>query len=226
LQKNILILTNLQHLFLKSKIFIIVVIALFFSACGSFEQSSCDTTIDKKYFQICYDYSLKAAKEVKFILNKDDVDRLNIEQRYDFYIEPTIPREYGVSSEDYIGSGYDRGHLASDASFDFSKESLYATYSMANIVAQEPSLNRGLWLELEKLERKKAKEYNKLEVDIKIYYDSNPLRLGVDEVAVPSSFFKSLRSLDSSFHRCYMFENIPYRDDEVLEDFEVDCKEL
>ena len=37
--------------------------------------------------------------------------------------------------------GYDVGHLANDASFDYNKETLYDTYSTANVIPQLPEIN-------------------------------------------------------------------------------------
>jgi len=195
------------------------------SACQAPQEEStygCDTTIDKTYFSICYNYNLKSALEVTYTLDGSKVYANNIEQRENFYIEPTIPREYAASYDDYRGSGYDRGHLASDASFDYSKEALYATYSLANIAAQEPQLNRGVWLEAEKLEREMAYEDGEAFVTIELHFSDNPQRIGEGEIAVATLFEKII--VTPKQKRCFLFDNLPYESDETLEDFEIECE--
>lgn len=99
-------------------------------------QGDCDQIIDKTFITICYDYNLKAPKAVSYTLQGDLVNEENIEKRPYFKVEKTIAKEYRASYSDYTHSGYDRGHLAPDASFDWSQESLDAVYTLANIIPQ------------------------------------------------------------------------------------------
>jgi endonuclease G len=188
---------------------------------------SCDTIIDKGYYEICYDYKYKGALFVSYSLDGEKVYENNIEQRDDFYIEPSLPREYASSSDDYIGSGYDRGHLASDASFDYSEDALYSVYSMANIVPQDPDLNRYLWIDTEYYERQKAAEFGSVDVVIGVVYPENPMQIGVDFISVPSAFYKSISNTQYNFQECYFYENIPStEEDGSLEEHSVDCNSL
>ena len=82
-------------------------------------EKSCSQIIDKEFLTICYDHKLKVAKGVAYTLYGDLVNELNIKKRPSFYVERAIEAEYRTSSSDYTGTGYDRGHLAPDASFDF-----------------------------------------------------------------------------------------------------------
>jgi len=77
---------------------------------------------------------MKGAKYVAYTLYGDKVNSVNIKKRMGFYTEKNIPAKYRSKNKDYTHSGYDRGHLANDASFDYSKKSLRKTYSMANII--------------------------------------------------------------------------------------------
>ena len=58
-----------------------------------------------------------------------------------------------VSSDDYTNTGYDRGHLAPN--FILGKvgglPAQEATFVMTNVIPQDPTLNRGLWKDLEML---------------------------------------------------------------------------
>ena len=115
-------------------------------------KNNCDQIIGKQVFTICYDYERKAAKYVAYTLDGSLVNKTNIEKRASFYTEKNLAKIYRSHSKDYEYSGYDRGHLASDASFDYDKKVVRKTYSMANIVPMTPSVNRKSWFKAEKLE--------------------------------------------------------------------------
>jgi len=67
---------------------------------------------------------------------------------FDFTADPRIPESDNAA--DYSRSGYDRGHLAPAADFNWNTNALRETYHFSNIVPQLPSVNRGLWAEIEK----------------------------------------------------------------------------
>ena len=67
-----------------------------------------------------------------------------------------MKKRYRSHSRDYTHSGYDRGHLANDASFDYDMKIVRKTYTMANIIPQAPMVNRKTWIKAEKLERSVA----------------------------------------------------------------------
>ena len=189
-----------------------------------FPSGVCDQIIDKHYYEVCYSYGKKGALFVGYTLQKDLVDAQNIEERLFFYEELEIPSAYRSESDDYTGSGYDRGHMASDASFDYNETALYSVYSMANIVPQNPDVNRYSWIDTEYLERDKAVEYGSVDVLIAVVYGDNPQRIGANEIAVPSGFYKKLSNEKVDYEACYFYENIPYDVElDTLEEHQVDC---
>jgi len=214
------------------KILTPIILITLFSGCSDEQIDSanitqCDIIIDKNYYEICYDYKLKGALFVSYQLDGSLVDNPNITQRESFYSEDEIPKEYQSSYYDYIGSGYDRGHLASDASFDYSEDSLYSVYSMANIIPQDPDVNRYSWIDTENLEREKAHQYNYVDVVIGVVYSDNPQQIGEDFISVPSGFYKKISSLDGDYEECFYYENIPYDIyDDSLENHKVECDSL
>lgn len=54
---------------------------------------------------------------------------------------------------DYVDSGYDRGHLAPAADMNVSKISMKESFFMSNMSPQLPGFNRGVWKRLESLVR-------------------------------------------------------------------------
>jgi len=64
---------------------------------------NCDQILDKGYYQICYDYSMKGAKYVGYNLDGSKVNSGNIKKRPRFYPDKAIPRQYRTTSKDYPG---------------------------------------------------------------------------------------------------------------------------
>lgn len=191
-------------------------------------QNDCDQIIEKNYLNICYDYNLKAPKAVSYTLRGDEVNELNIEDRPSFKIERTIAREYRASYSDYTNSGYDRGHLAPDAAFDWSDESLEEAYSLANIIPQARKVNRYTWTKAERYARFVAVQRSIINVINVVKYSDAPLRIGSHGIAVPSGYYKVLYSDDQNFTKCLYYSNdnnITTQDDR-LTNHQVDCSEL
>jgi endonuclease G, mitochondrial len=61
---------------------------------------------------------------------------------------------YQVKPTDYVGSGFDRGHLCPSDDRDASFDDNEATFLMTNMVPQAPGNNRGPWKDLEEYTRK------------------------------------------------------------------------
>ena len=101
-----------------------------------FNKENCDQIIDKQVFTICYDYKVKGATYVAYTLDGSLVNAVNIKKRSKFYTEKNLPNQYRSHNKDYTHSGYDRGHLANDASFDYDEKVVRKTYTMANIIPQ------------------------------------------------------------------------------------------
>ncbi|RMG33103.1 MAG: DNA/RNA non-specific endonuclease, partial [Methanobacteriota archaeon] len=98
----------------------------------------CDQILDKTYFKVCYDYRMKGARVVSYTLDGNLVNKLNLKKRPRFYPDRHIPERYRSYPSDYTRNPLhmDRGHMASDASFDWSYKSQKSTYVMSNIVPQ------------------------------------------------------------------------------------------
>jgi endonuclease G, mitochondrial len=68
----------------------------------------------------------------------------------DFRADTTLPSGcYRVSSSDYTGSGFDRGHMAPSADRTNTVTNNSATFLMTNMIPQAPDNNQGVWANLE-----------------------------------------------------------------------------
>ena len=170
------------------------------------EFKGCDKVIDKQIYKVCYSYKYKGALFVSYTLNGALVNVANIKKRPSFYSEKNIPAQYRSESKDYIKSGFDRGHLLSDASVDYDKKILKKVYSMINIIPQYPSINRHTWIKTEKLERQLAIKLGTIKVLIGVIYGDNPQRIGKNNIAVPIAFYKKLYN-DAGYSKCFYYKN-------------------
>ena len=170
-------------------------------------KQNCNQIIAKQVYTICYDYKAKGAKYVSYTLDGDKVNAVNIKKRSSFYTEKNLPKKYRSNTRDYTHSGYDRGHLANDASFDYNKKVVRKTYSMANIIPQAPQINRKTWIKAEKLERKVAVGLGMANVINGVIYSNNPKRIGKDKIAVPDGFWKMISNDDKKYKKCFYYKN-------------------
>jgi endonuclease G len=153
-----------------------------------------------------------------------NVNQENITKRPSFFIEKDLPKDYQVSSDDYIRSGYDRGHLAPDASFDYNNEDLKIIYTMANIIPQDPNVNREFWSKAEKYEREMAVSLGEVKVINLVLFDSKPLYIK-DKIAISKGFIKGIFNSNQGFERCFYYDNFVLfsADKDTLDQHEIAC---
>lgn len=104
-------------------------------------------------------YSAQVSNKAEIVKGYD----IGRSERDAFHEEERIPRQYRTTLDDFkrlnrmTGNiAYDRGHLTASADMP-TKPSEYQSFSLANIVPQNPSMNRGPWAEVEKSTRKYIK---------------------------------------------------------------------
>lgn len=179
----------------------------------------CDKNLDNSFFKTCYDYKHKGAIASYTKLIGENVDKGNIKEREHFYDDVNIPEEYRTKDSDYTNRGFDRGHVNGDASFDWSEESLHATYALSNIVPQYPKTNRISYLNVEKEERAQAKALGYVEVQVQIEYNSG---VKMKDTDVPSAFNILIYNNEKNFKECFHVKNDNIAYD--LSQTKVDCK--
>ncbi len=191
-------------------------------------EDNCNQILDKEFFQVCYDHNLKTAKAVSYTLYGDLVNETNIEKRPSFKIDREVEKQYRASTKDYTKSGYDRGHLAPDASFDWSQESLDATFKLSNIIPQARKVNRTTWRKAEHHARFIATVLGEVNIINLITYPKNPTRIGKNQIAVPEGFYKVLYNNDQNYTTCLYYKNdnnINTKEDK-LRQHEVECSTI
>lgn len=216
---------------MKSILLLLTILTFDLSAtdfAGYINHKNCDKIIDKQVFTICYDYRMKGAKYVAYTLSGSKVNAVNIKKRSSFYTEKNLKKQYRSQTKDYTHTGYDRGHLANDASFDYNKNVLRKTYTMANIIPQAPVVNRKTWIKAEKLERKVAVSLGTVNIINGVIYSSSPKRIGENRVAVPDAFWKMIYNDSKNYKKCFYYKNDLKAEvkGDKLKDHLVDCSTM
>lgn len=101
-----------------------------------------------------------------------------------------------ATHQDYVQSGYDRGHMCPAGDNKWSKTAISQTFKLSNICPQNHNLNTGDWNDLEQACRLWAKTYGEVYIVCgPIYYDGVKKRLK-NKVGVPDAFFKCVVRLN------------------------------
>ncbi|XP_004708737.1 nuclease EXOG, mitochondrial [Echinops telfairi] len=127
---------------------------------------------------------------------KGDADRKHCK----FKPDPNIPPVFSALNEDYLGSGWSRGHMAPAGNNKFSTKAMAETFYLSNIVPQNFDNNAGYWNRIEMYCRELTERFED------VWVVSGPLTLpqtgsdgkktvsyqviGQDNVAVPSHLYK------------------------------------
>ncbi len=102
----------------------------------------------KPQYAMSYSRARSSANWVSWHLStawQGDVDRGD-----NFRPDDSLPAGwYKVQSQEYSGSGFDRGHLCPSGDRDKTIADNDATFLMTNIIPQAPNNNRGAWADLE-----------------------------------------------------------------------------
>ena len=110
-----------------------------------------------------------------------------------FTDDPAIVGE--ATTEDYVKSGYDRGHMAPAADMKWSEGAMHESFYMTNICPQIHGLNAGDWKDLEEHVRTMATKHDHIYVCCGPIVSSTQYTIGRysdARVVIPDAFFKVL----------------------------------
>ena len=108
----------------------------------------------------------------------------------EFYADPGLPPHERAGLSDYARSGFDRGHMAPSGDMP-DPSAQQESFSLANIVPQDPALNRGLWERIESVVRDLAVQRGELYVVTGPVFQGSRLAT-VGDVVVPTHVFKAV----------------------------------
>jgi len=130
-----------------------------------------------------------------------------LDRRDSFHAEPQLPSGERAVLADYTRSGYDRGHMAPNGDMP-TREAQAQSFSLANIAPQSPTLNRGLWSEVEENVRDMAlTDGDVFVVTGPIFDNTSSLLRG--RVRVPGAVFKAVYDPHTGVAAAYVADNTP-----------------
>ncbi len=124
-----------------------------------------------------------------------------------FAPDPDVPAPHQVTTNDYKGCGYDRGHMAPAADMKWSDDAMRECFYMSNICPQTHSLNAGSWQVLEEACRRWARQEGAVYIVCgPVYRGSKHKTIGKEHIiTVPEGFFKIVLSLQKGKEKAIGF---------------------
>ena len=142
-------------------------------------------------YTVSYNPDLCIPNWVAWELNKEKlVERESRNSK--FMPNPKLPEDKAVTTKEYTGSGWDRGHMCPAGDNKYHWRAMNESFYMTNICPQNHNLNRGDWKELEEACRRWA------EVE-PVYIVCGPINYRTPKygyigktfkIRVPDAFFK------------------------------------
>lgn len=130
----------------------------------------------------------------------------NVDRVDAFHDEEALPVEARARLEDYVRSGFDRGHMAPAGDMPTGTAQAQS-FSLANVVPQDRGLNRGLWSAIEEEVRRMATRRGALYVVTGPIYSGAEVRSINGRVLVPAQLFKALYDPETGEAAAYLVPN-------------------
>lgn len=205
---------------IKFMLFILICLNLYGN--NLINQLDCDVVKKFPTYTSCYNYEVNGPLLVTYTLHGDTVNAVNIRNRPAW----KIIDELNTPNRDKINNlGYQVGHLAPDAAFDYDKEVLKSVYVLGyNTVPMYPHFNMYVWSKLERHARNLAKLHNSVVVTNIVIYNKNNSLVGLTKV---SNYIYKILKYDNTTE-CYLGHNeftlmhIPID----INDMRVDCSTI
>ncbi|MFC4871981.1 DNA/RNA non-specific endonuclease [Negadavirga shengliensis] len=160
--------------------------------------------IDHRCFMLLYDEESEQAQWVAHRLDKSMLSGNHKRRNNNFKTDPNIIAG-SAHPNDYLHSGFDRGHLAPAGDFVYSSEAMESSFYMSNISPQNPSFNRGVWKKLEEQIRSWAKEHGSLVVVTGPIIEAHAPHIGQNKVRVPDYFYKVILDIHPPEYKMIAF---------------------
>jgi len=164
--------------------------------------TSKDLIIRHTAYMLKYNKGMKVPDWVSYKLTNSMVNGI-YERQDNFKEDPSISG--GPKPDDYVKSGYDRGHQCPAGDMSWSETALSESFYMTNVCPQVSGFNRGIWKELEDQVRKWAVENKELYITVGPcqFYNS---KIG-NQVAIPVYFYKVVLDLKGKKGIGFIFPN-------------------
>ncbi|WP_425953092.1 DNA/RNA non-specific endonuclease [Ralstonia pseudosolanacearum] len=138
-----------------------------------------------------------------------------LERKDSFHAEPLLSRSERSELKDFVRSGYQRGHMSPNGDMT-TVESQHESFSLANIVPQNPDNNMHLWAGIETAVRDLAVRRGELFVITGPLFSGGKLSQLNDRVLVPTRLFKLVYDPRAGKGAVYLANNADGSDYSVI----------
>lgn len=145
--------------------------------------------INHAFYKIGFDVKEKLPAYAYYLLTKEHLALANLERKGSFVKDPLLNQEQACS-DDYAGSGFDKGHLVPCEDMSFSEQAMKETFYYSNCAPQTTELNRGEWKVVEELVREWAIDFGEAIIICGPVFKPIMKKMGVHDIPVPDSYFK------------------------------------
>lgn len=197
----------------------VLLVFIFFSACTNAQDT---IRLSHKQYVSVFSKSLKYPVLVEWWVTKEKLSCHKPIPRQDRFAPDPLLIGHTDLANDYVGSGYDRGHMAPAADNQCSgKDAMIESFYFSNMAPQYGQLNRGDWKTLEMQTRELAKSLD----SIKVWTGSVGEKRKIGRVSVPDKCWKVIYIKKSNEYRAYIFNNDQSKADGI-ENNKVDISEV
>jgi endonuclease G, mitochondrial len=160
--------------------------------------------IHKNYITV-FSKSLRYPILVEWSTTRGELECKTPAKRTDRFLpDPELRRDSDID-EDYVKSGFDRGHLSPAADARCNETHMAESFFFTNMAPQYPGLNRGQWKNLEEWTRVLAVENDSVHIQAGCVGEASRIK----RVAVPTHCWKVIRFKNQT--EAYVFPNVPER---------------
>lgn len=143
-------------------------------------------------FAVKYSGVSKTALWSAELLTRDKIQQASqLERINKFHAESRLPNSIKAQLSDYSHSPYDRGHLAPNADMATPTQQ-YDSFSLANIIPQNPQHNRNLWKDIEFHTRYLAIKYGQVYVITGVVFLGDNVKQMNQRILVPTHLYKAI----------------------------------
>ena len=125
-----------------------------------------------------------------------------------FHAEDQLPTSERAELADYARSGFDRGHMAPSGDMP-TETAQQESFSLANMIPQNPNNNQNLWEGIEESTRNLARQVGEVYVVTGPMFEGSTLQRLNGRVLVPTSVFKAIYDPGRNAAAAYVTANRP-----------------
>lgn len=183
------------------RVLLSIVVVLFLVTCSKSQDT---VRLNHKEYTTVFSKSLKYPILVEWWVTKNKLICDKPIPRHDKFVPDPLLAAYTDLANDYIKSGFDRGHMAPAADNQCSgKEAMEESFYFSNMVPQYGQLNRGDWKTLEMQTRELAKSLD----SVKVWTGSVGEQKKIGSISVPTKCWKVIYIKKNNEYRAYIFNN-------------------